>query len=178
MNLARRRTPHIDTSDEPEQAAAQPRLALDRLLRLLLAELDVALLLLHRAAQDVDRRLVIERIDHRVERLEHEAFALRHLERDVLGPRAAHHAGREEAHRGMCGLGLAAEHRHDAQEVVDVLHLLERLPREELRGLEIGRVVQPVTDLDAGDLAVEELVEHPLEQLLVALGSSFASPKS
>ena len=66
------------------------------------------------------------------------------------------------------GLGLQAEHRHDAQEVIDVLHLLERLPREELRGLEVGRVVQPVPDLDAGDLAVEELVEHPLEQLLVA----------
>ena len=65
------------------------------------------------------------------------------------------------------GLRLAAEHRHDAQEVVDVLHLLERLAREELRGLEIGRVVQPVTDLDAGDLAVEELVEHPLEELAV-----------
>ena len=49
-----------------------------------------------------------------------------------------------------------------------MLHLLERLAREELRGLEVGRVVQPVTDLDAGDLAVEELVEHPLEQLAVA----------
>ena len=49
-----------------------------------------------------------------------------------------------------------------------MLHLLERLPREELRGVEVGRVVEPVTDLDAGDLAVEELVEHPLEERAIA----------
>jgi hypothetical protein len=61
------------------------------------------------------------------------------------------------------------ERGHDAQEVVDVLHLLERLPGQEARGVDVGGVVQPVADLDAGHLAVEELVEHPAQELAIAL---------
>ena len=47
------------------------------------------------------------------------------------------------------------------QEVVDVLELFERLLGQKARRAEIGSVVEPVAALDAGDLAIEELVEHP-----------------
>src|SRR5207237_5385456 len=57
----------------------------------------------------------------------------------------------------------------DAEEVLHVLELLDRLAREEARGLQIRRLVEPVAALDAGHLAVEELVHHPCEQLAVAL---------
>ena len=69
---------------------------------------------------------------------------------------------------GLC-LCLA-EKVEDAQEVVDVLELLDRLPGEEARRVEIGRVVQPVAALDAGHLAVKELVDDPAQDLPVARG--------
>ena len=58
-----------------------------------------------------------------------------------------------------------------------VAHYVERLAREKLRGLEVRRVVEPVTDLDAGDLAVEELVEHPFEELAIAGGLELGAAK-
>ena len=74
----------------------------------------------------------------------------------------------------MC---LGSEHRHDAQKVIDVLHLLERLAREELGSVEIRRVVQPVTDLDAGHFAVQKLIEHPLEERFVSDGVERLAPE-
>ena len=43
--------------------------------------------------------------------------------------------------------------------------------------LEIRRVVQPVTDLDAGHFAVQELIEHPLEERLVSDGVERLAPE-
>ena len=56
----------------------------------------------------------------------------------------------------------------DAEEDPDVRELLTRLPGEEGGGLEGGSAVEPVSDLDAGHLAVEELVDDPREQRAVA----------
>ena len=110
---------------------------------------------------------MIDRVDHGVQRHEHESFAQRHLQADVLVEVGGHHAGGEEAHHPMGRRRLLAEKVQDAEEVVDVLELLHRLAREEARGIEIGRCVQPMPALDAGHLAVEELVHHPAEQLAI-----------
>src|SRR5438128_1783890 len=72
---------------------------------------------------------------------------------------------------------LRTEQIEDAQEVVDVLELLDGLAREEPRRVEIGRLVQPMAALDAGDLAVQELVDDPAEQGAVALRRQASRPE-
>ena len=88
--------------------------------------------LLHAALQDADDLGLVDELDHRVEGLQDEPFAERHLERDVLLPRAAHHAGRQEPHDRVRGRGRHAEDVEDAQEIADVLELFDGLLGEEL----------------------------------------------
>lgn len=133
-------------------------------------ERDMALFLACSAFEDRDGFGLIERVDQRVERGEHEAFAGGHLERDVFRPVVAHHARREEAEHRMGRLRLDAEGLHDLQEVADVLQLFDGLFGEEARRVEIRRGVEPVADLNPGDLAVQELREDPREELTIAGG--------
>ena len=160
--------PHRDQR-QPEQAPPQRWTAADRFHRALLAELDVPLLLLDGAGEDGADLLVIDGVDHAVQSHQHEPFAERHLQADVLLEAAGHHSRAEEPHHAVRRRGRLAEQLEDPEEVVDVLHLLERLAREKFGGLEIGRVVEPVADLNAGDFAVQELVGHPAEQAPVAI---------
>ena len=128
----------------------------------------MALLLPHRPQQDLPDALVIDGVDDAVQRHQHEPLAHRHLEADVLLEGGGHHPRAEEAHERVGRRGLLAEQVEDAQEIVHVLELLDRLPREEARGVEVGSGVEPVPALDAGDLAVEELVHHPAQERAVA----------
>jgi hypothetical protein len=50
----------------------------------------------------------------------------------------------------------------------DVRQLLGTLSRQEECALQIRGAMDPVSDLNAGDLAIEELVEHPAEQRPIA----------
>src|SRR6267143_5587885 len=162
--------PHRPGGDErqAEQPAPERRAAAHRERRPALAELDVALLLPDRAQEDLADALVIESVDDAVQGHEDESLAHRHLEADVLFEGGGHHPRAEEPHQSMRRGGLLADEIEDAQEVVDVLELLHRLPREEARSVEIGSRVEPVAALDAGDLAVEELVHHPAQERAVA----------
>ena len=142
-----------------------------------LAELHVALLLPDGALEDLADPGMVDGVDDRIERHEHEPFAEGHLQAHVLLEARGHHSGREEAHDAVGRSGRFAEQIEDAQEVVDVLELLDGLAREEPRRVEIGRLVQPMAALDAGDLAVQELVDDPAEQGAVALRRQASRPE-
>jgi hypothetical protein len=77
----------------------------------------------------------------------------------------------------MGGPGFDAEHLLHPHEVADVLKLLDRLLGEEARGVDAGRVVQPLADLDAGDLTVQKLIQQPAEQCAIALRLELFAPE-
>ena len=131
------------------------------------AEIDVAFLVGASAFDDLADLVVRDRRRERVKNSQDEPFAERHLEADVFPPGSAHHPGRHEFH-GRVGIsGHYAEEILDSPDPLHVRELFGRLTREETRGRERRRPVEPMTALDAGDLAVEELVEDPREKITV-----------
>ena len=142
-----------------------------------LAERDVTLLLPRRGLEEPDDLRGVDGVDERLEDGKHQALADGHLGRHVLGVVRAHRAGGEEADHRVGRPGRGSEEAW-IEEDADVRELLGRLPGEEGGRLQRGRGVEPVADLDAGDLAVEELVDDPAEELLVARAAGSAPRRS
>ena len=66
---------------------------------------------------------------------------------------------------------------HDADHVAHMLQLFDGLLGQKARRRKVRRIVEPLADLDAGHLAVEELVHDPGEDLAVGRGIEPVTPE-